>query len=426
MTPSPPRRTARRWLVLGSLFAGLVAILLFVSLSWRGSRSLPLPGIAAPPPTARSGDPQISRGPTPAPTASPQGAPDGSPPQTYEFEETVVTGELIKPAPADETEAALENLQEGILAFNVPPAMRVGETRVVQLVVRFGRDSGIGRAVTEPGAVETAPVKVASAMEAKLSGSDSVEIAAVTPEEQLMSRREITEWRWNVTPRREGTHRLQLAVSAIVRVQATEKRRTLKVYSREIDVTADPLFQRPWVLAGLGAAVVIALGAAGVRLRRARQAGFRPRPSAAAGSEDPIDLFVSYSRRDLPTVGPIVTALERRGLRVWLDVQGIEGATQWAEEIAHAIRRSRAVVLMGSPDAFASAFVTREVALGIEEGKPIIPVELAPADAPAKLKLHLAGMQRIAFDPAATERTAGAIERAFRRSTGCTEPDRPT
>lgn len=340
----------------------------------------------------------------------------------YEFPAESVTGDLIKPGAVDAAESALESLSEGELAFNVPEGLRVDQTQVLQLVVSFGRkEGGVAGEVTEPGRVETAPTKVASLMQAHLTGSDGIEIVAVTPEEQVMSRRESTEWRWNVTPKTAGRHRLQLAVSAVVRVESSEKRRTLKVYSRQIEVVADRSLRNNLLLAGLALALVGGSIAALVRRRRthARVAAHvrRAQGAVATDSTEPIDLFVSYSRQDLAIVQPIVSALEKGGLRVWLDVHGIEGATQWAEQIAHGMRRTQAVVLMCSPRAFASEFVGREIALAVEEGKPIIPVELEPASAPTSLRLHLAGLQRISADAAAPENTAAAIERALRRLT---------
>jgi hypothetical protein len=125
------------------------------------------------------------------------------------------------------------------------------------------------------------------------------------------------------------------------------------------------------------------------------------------------DLFVSYSRRDLPRILPLIDELRNRGLTVWIDVGSIEGATNWSEEIMRGLRSTKAVLVIASRSAFASEYVMREVMLAAEERRPFIPLFLEPVEIPPALRLHFAGIQRIDFaEPPA--QLAEAIIRALR------------
>lgn len=104
-------------------------------------------------------------------------------------------------------------------------------------------------------------------------------------------------------------------------------------------------------------------------------------------------LFVSYSHKDRPRVEPIVSVIEELGRRVWMDRTDITGQTGWAGQIVRAIRESRAVVLMASPNSYASDQVVRELYLAMNHKKTIVPIEIEPAELPDELQYILAPFQ---------------------------------
>jgi TPR repeat protein len=104
-------------------------------------------------------------------------------------------------------------------------------------------------------------------------------------------------------------------------------------------------------------------------------------------------LFVSYSHKDKARVEPIVTQIESMGRQVWMDRTSITGQAGWAGQIVRAIRESRAVVLMASPNSYASDQVVRELYLAMNHRKPIVPIEIEPADLPDELQYILAPYQ---------------------------------
>ena len=75
-------------------------------------------------------------------------------------------------------------------------------------------------------------------------------------------------------------------------------------------------------------------------------------------------IFVSYASADRDRVLPVIAALRRAGVSVWLDQQGIAGGANYGAEIADAIKGASAFVLMASSGSLASRSVKQEVALG--------------------------------------------------------------
>lgn len=103
--------------------------------------------------------------------------------------------------------------------------------------------------------------------------------------------------------------------------------------------------------------------------------------------------FVSYASADRERVMPIVAAMERAGVRVWLDRSGIPGGASYGPEIVAAIRESGALILMSSAPAFSSRNVRQEVALAWKHERPILPLLLERVEVPDDLAYWLEAAQ---------------------------------
>jgi hypothetical protein len=123
-------------------------------------------------------------------------------------------------------------------------------------------------------------------------------------------------------------------------------------------------------------------------------AGQAPAPSAQTDQDGGKRIFVSYSHQDIAKVDPIVAEIERLGHPVWIDRREISGGPGWAGQIVRGLRAARTVVLMASRQAYASDQVVREMYLAMSERKPIVPLELEPAEIPDELQYILAPFQR--------------------------------
>src|SRR5262249_8033466 len=101
------------------------------------------------------------------------------------------------------------------------------------------------------------------------------------------------------------------------------------------------------------------------------------------------DVFISYSRRDNRPVPPhnegfvsrLCSALEARGLDVWMDKRDITPANDFQKDIDDGIRQSHFFLMVISPDMVASPYCAKETALAMETNKRLIPVMRCEADA---------------------------------------------
>src|SRR5271169_694439 len=91
------------------------------------------------------------------------------------------------------------------------------------------------------------------------------------------------------------------------------------------------------------------------------------------------DVFVSYASQDATVANSIVEHLEGQGLKCWMAPRDVKPGTQYADAIVRAINEAKAVVLVMSGSAVASAHVAREVERAASKRKKIISFRLDAA-----------------------------------------------
>lgn len=102
-----------------------------------------------------------------------------------------------------------------------------------------------------------------------------------------------------------------------------------------------------------------------------------------------LQVFLSYSRKDLVTAEHLRDVLIARGFGAYLDKHDILPGEPWKERLAQLIETADTVVFLISPDSIASTVCDWEVNEAERLGKRILPVVIrdAPADAvPGRLK----------------------------------------
>jgi Putative Ig domain len=146
------------------------------------------------------------------------------------------------PSPGESlVDRVLGQLRLGNIAFNAPSTMEVEEAQSVQLVLSLEQSIGeLKSSIQALGEKEGARVSVSDRMQASLFGS-AFGIVAVTSEEQAITSRGITSWQWEVVPRKEGSHRLYLSLTALFEVNGKDTKRSVKTFERIIEVEVTPL-----------------------------------------------------------------------------------------------------------------------------------------------------------------------------------------
>ena len=113
-------------------------------------------------------------------------------------------------------DATIGQLRRANIAFNVPDALHVGGSALIQLRLspHDSIPSLIGR-LDAPGRREGATIRFSKKMEAHLTGI-GFRILAVTNETQLVSESQGAYWEWEIEPVDTGDLRLHLTLTAHV------------------------------------------------------------------------------------------------------------------------------------------------------------------------------------------------------------------
>ncbi len=119
-------------------------------------------------------------------------------------------------------------------------------------------------------------------------------------------------------------------------------------------------------------------------------------------------VFVSYKHEEKEFVDMLLRQLQAAGFSVWLDVEQLRAGENWREGINDAIKESFALVLVISPDAKRSEYVTYEWAFAQGAGIKVIPLLLIPTE---RLHPQLEILQYLDF----TDRARPPWDRLIRR-----------
>ena len=96
-------------------------------------------------------------------------------------------------------------------------------------------------------------------------------------------------------------------------------------------------------------------------------------------------VFLSYARRDLPTLQPLLQDLVEHGITVWRDQDSLYGGQHWPKAIGEAIAAHDVLLLAWSQEAAASHFVEFEWNTALALQKSILPCLLDQTPLPPAL-----------------------------------------
>lgn len=103
-------------------------------------------------------------------------------------------------------------------------------------------------------------------------------------------------------------------------------------------------------------------------------------------------VFISYKREDLDFADNVMGRLEKAGFQTWSDYK-IGAGEEWRTAIDLAIKNSFALIVIMTPEAKASEYVTYEWAFAWGVGIKVIPILLRPTP----LHPRLGALQHLDF-----------------------------
>jgi hypothetical protein len=106
-------------------------------------------------------------------------------------------------------------------------------------------------------------------------------------------------------------------------------------------------------------------------------------------------LFVSHVTEDRVAALQVVDELERRGIRCWITPRDIEAGKAYDDEIADAIDRSRALLLIFSEHCNSNEYIRREITVAGNARKLIIPFRIENVEPKKGLAVRLADLHWI-------------------------------
>ncbi len=119
-------------------------------------------------------------------------------------------------------------------------------------------------------------------------------------------------------------------------------------------------------------------------------------------------IFVSYKHGEKEFCEMMIRQLEAAGFKVWIDTEQLRAGENWRETINYAIKDSFALILIISPEAKESEYVTYEWAFAQGAGVKVIPVMLKHTE---KLHPQLEMLQYLDF----TDRARPPWDKLIRR-----------
>jgi hypothetical protein len=87
-------------------------------------------------------------------------------------------------------------------------------------------------------------------------------------------------------------------------------------------------------------------------------------------------VFISHSHNDADFAELLKLHLEKNGIKCWMDNERLKIGQDWREEIDSGIEKSKAIIVIMSPDARKSEYVTYEWAFAWGKGIKIFPIML--------------------------------------------------
>lgn len=125
---------------------------------------------------------------------------------------------------------------------------------------------------------------------------------------------------------------------------------------------------------------------------------YRPVPAPKKELKDLIPtqpgfLFISYSRVDQTFAIELAGDLRRHDIPVWLDDLALRTGDNWPQNIAEAIDKCQAMLVIISPDSMASHWVENELSLADRRDKSIFPLLYRRTPFPGWFDLRFGNLQ---------------------------------
>lgn len=154
----------------------------------------------------------------------------------------IATDEGMTVSPFRPIDVVIDKMVDGKIVFITPNNLNLNETKQVELYLNLSEiQEKLKKLLHEEVkkySKSVGVVKVGNIMQARLSGHN-FQITSITPDIQAVSSSK-TVWKWEVTPKTQGKHTINLSLSAIVQLDGQETNYLVKFIRKTIVVSLTP------------------------------------------------------------------------------------------------------------------------------------------------------------------------------------------
>ena len=159
----------------------------------------------------------------------------------YAISHDAMSASVIQPEWYEVLQEELNRLPIGKIVFNPPDVMRLGVKDRIETRISRDINANLLTSLKGRGIPKSEDLKISELMKVRLSGSD-FHIVPLNEEEQVIEKIGLTEWAWDVTPKKSGKKVLHLHVTLRIRLPFGEERKDHPVLDREIVVKVNPAY----------------------------------------------------------------------------------------------------------------------------------------------------------------------------------------
>jgi hypothetical protein len=125
-------------------------------------------------------------------------------------------------------------------------------------------------------------------------------------------------------------------------------------------------------------------------------------------------IFISYCRKDSEFRRLLDSSLLKLGYSIWVDVRDIEAGQRWSDEVDKALDECSLMLLIMSPDAAESPYVSDEWGYFLDSNKPLIPILWKPTKKSHRLhSLQYVDFHNQDYEPALKQLHLELIRKGF-------------
>ena len=119
--------------------------------------------------------------------------------------------------------------------------------------------------------------------------------------------------------------------------------------------------------------------------------------TASSMSFDNIDVFISYSRKDIQFVHSFLSMFKENAITYWIDIDGVYSGDAFKKVITKAIKASKVFLFFSSEASNNSEWTAKEINVAVRFKKEIIPILIDATDYSDEVVFDLAGLDYINY-----------------------------